>query len=46
MKFTTSVEMFVGDELKNLGIKSDEESKRIYAQFADSTWFATINLFG
>jgi hypothetical protein len=41
-EFTTSVEMFVGDELKNLGIKSDEESKRIYAQFADSTWFATI----
>jgi hypothetical protein len=41
-EFTTSVEMFVGDELKNLGVKSDEESKRIYAQFADSTWFATI----
>jgi hypothetical protein len=41
-EFTTSVELFVGDELKNLGIKSDEESKRIYAQFADSTWFATI----
>jgi DNA repair ATPase RecN len=41
-EFTTSIEMFVGDELKNLGVKSDEESKRIYAQFADSTWFATI----
>ena len=41
-EFTTSVEMFVGDELKNLGVKSDEESKRIYSQFADSTWFATI----
>jgi hypothetical protein len=41
-EFTTSVEMFIGDELKNLGIKSEEESKRIYAQFADSTWFATI----
>jgi LPXTG-motif cell wall-anchored protein len=41
-EFTTSVVMFVGDELKNLGVKSDEESKRIYAQFADSTWFATI----
>jgi 4-diphosphocytidyl-2C-methyl-D-erythritol kinase len=34
--------MFIGDELKNLGVKSDEESKRVYAQFADSTWFATI----
>jgi DNA repair ATPase RecN len=41
-EFTNSVEMFVGDELKNLGVKSDEESKRIYAQFADSTWFATV----
>jgi len=41
-EFTTSVEMFIGDELKNLGVKSDEESKRVYAQFADSTWFATI----
>ena len=41
-EFTTSVEMFIGDELKNLGVKSEEESKRIYAQFADSTWFASI----
>jgi LPXTG-motif cell wall-anchored protein len=41
-EFTTSIEMFIGDELKNLGVKSDEESKRIFAQFADSTWFATI----
>lgn len=41
-QFTNSVLLFIGDELKNLGIKSDEESKRIYAQFADSTWFATI----
>ena len=41
-EFTNSIEMFIGDELKNLGIKSDEESKRVYANFADSTWFATI----
>jgi hypothetical protein len=41
-EFTTSVEMFIGDELKNLGVKSEEGSKRVYAQFADSTWFATI----
>jgi uncharacterized coiled-coil DUF342 family protein len=41
-EFTNSVEMFIGDELKNLGIKSEEESKRVYANFADSTWFATI----
>ena len=27
-EFTTSVEMFIGDELKNLSVKSDEESKK------------------
>ncbi len=41
-EFTNSVDMFIGDELKNIGVKSDEESKRIYSQFADSTWFASI----
>ncbi|MCW8802913.1 MAG: cell division protein ZapB [Ignavibacteriaceae bacterium] len=41
-EFTNSVLIFIGDELKNLGVKSEEESKRVYAQFADSTWFATI----
>jgi len=41
-EFTNSVDMFIGDELKNLGVKSEEESKRVYAQFADSTWFASI----
>jgi len=41
-EFTTSVELFIDDELKNLGVKSDEESKKVYANFADSTWFATI----
>lgn len=40
--FTASIETFIGDELKNLGVKSEEESKRIFAQFADSTWFKTI----
>jgi len=41
-EFTNSVEIFIGDELKNLGVKSEEESKRIYANFADSTWFAVV----
>ena len=41
-QFTNSVLMFVGDELKNHGVKSDEEAKRVYANFADSTWFAVI----
>jgi hypothetical protein len=41
-EFTNSVLMFINDELKNLGVKSEEDSKKVYAQFADSTWFASI----
>ena len=41
-EFTNSVLLFIDDELKNLGVKSEEESYRVYANFADSTWFATI----
>jgi hypothetical protein len=41
-EFTNSVLMFIGDELKNLGVKNEEEFKIVYSQFADSTWFATI----
>ena len=41
-EFTNSVLIFIDDELKNLGIKSEEESKKVYAQFVDSTWFASI----
>jgi hypothetical protein len=41
-QFTSSVLTFIGDELKNHGVKSDEEAKRVYASFADSTWFAVI----
>jgi DNA repair ATPase RecN len=41
-EFTNSVEMFIGDEIKNLGVKSDEKSKRVYTNFADSTWFGVV----
>lgn len=41
-EFTNSAEMFIDDELKNLGVKSKEESEKTYASFADSTWFAVI----
>ena len=41
-QFTSAVLMFIGDEIKNHGVKSDEEAKRVYANFADSTWFAVI----
>ena len=36
-QFTSAVLMFIGDEIKNHGVKSDEEAKRVYANFADST---------
>ncbi|MDH3267532.1 MAG: hypothetical protein OEM46_01640 [Ignavibacteria bacterium] len=41
-EFTNSVLMFIGDELKNLGVKNEEESKIVYSQFANGTWFAII----
>jgi hypothetical protein len=41
-EFTNSVILFIDDELKNIGVKSDEESKRIYTTFVDSVWFAKI----
>jgi hypothetical protein len=41
-EFTNSVLIFIDDELKNLGVKGEEESKKVYAQFVDSTWFASI----
>ena len=41
-QFTSAVLMFIADEIKNHGVKSDEEAKRVYANFADSTWFAVI----
>ncbi len=40
--FTSSVEMFITEELKNLGVKSEQDSKKVYANFADSTWFEVI----
>ena len=45
-EFTTSVEMFIGDELKNLGVKSEEESKRIYASLQTAPGLQLYNLFG
>jgi len=41
-EFTVEITRFIDDELKNIGIKSQEESERIYTSFADSTWFKSI----
>ena len=40
--FVHSVKLFIEDEIKNLGVKSDEASEKTYVSFTDSTWFATI----
>ncbi|MGB5849213.1 MAG: hypothetical protein WBH40_12040, partial [Ignavibacteriaceae bacterium] len=41
-EFVHSVKLFIEDEIKNLGVKSDEASEKTYVSFTDSTWFATI----
>jgi hypothetical protein len=41
-EFVHSVKLFIEDEIKNLGIKSDEASEKTYVSFTDSTWFSTI----
>ena len=33
---------FINDEIKNIGVKSETESKNIFVNFVDSTWFASI----
>ncbi len=40
--FTVEITRFIDDELKNFGVKSQEESEKIYTSFADSTWFKSI----
>ena len=41
-QFTSVVTSFIDNEIKNIGIKSLEESERTYSLFADSTWFKVI----
>jgi len=41
-QFTAVVVAFINDEIKNIGVKSEIESKNVYDNFADSTWFASI----
>ena len=33
---------FINDEIKNIGVKSETESKNIFVNFVDSTWFDSI----
>jgi len=41
-EFTNVVTQFIGDEIKNYGVKSKEESEQVYSVFADSVWFNKI----
>jgi len=41
-EFVNTIKLFIEDEIKNLGVKSDEASEKTYVNFTDSTWFASI----
>ncbi|MEJ5261857.1 MAG: hypothetical protein WHT45_04190 [Ignavibacterium sp.] len=42
-EFTEIVTAFINDEIKSYGLKSKEESQRIYSVFVDSVWYKTIS---
>ncbi len=41
-QFVNSVSSFVGDEMKNLGVKSSSETENIYYAFTDSVYFKVV----
>lgn len=43
VEFTNVLTSFIDEEMKNIGVKSLEESEKTYALFADSTWFKVID---
>lgn len=42
-EFTNVITQFIEDEMKNYGVKSKEESEKVYTVFTDSVWFKKIN---
>lgn len=42
-EFTEIIVSFINDEIKSYGVKSKEESQRIYNVFVDSVWYKTIS---
>lgn len=42
-EFTNVLTSFIDDAIKNIGVKSPEESNLVYASFSDSTWFKVIS---
>jgi hypothetical protein len=41
-QFVNSVSSFVDDEVKNLGVKSSDETERAYSAFTDSVYFPVV----
>lgn len=41
--FTQVITSFIDEEIKSFGVKSKEESERVFSVFADSIWYRTIN---
>jgi hypothetical protein len=41
-EFVESVNLFIKDEIKNLGVKSSVASEKTFTDFTDSTWFKSI----
>jgi len=41
-EFVNTIKLFIDDEIKNLGVKSDDASEKAYVNFTDSTWFAIV----
>jgi len=41
--FTQIITNFIDEEIKSFGVKSKEESERVFSIFTDSIWYKTIN---
>jgi hypothetical protein len=41
-QFTNSAVSFIDDEIKNLGVKSSDESESVFYTFTDSVYFKTV----
>jgi len=42
-EFTNVLTSFIDDAIKNIGVKSSEESNLTYSSFSDSTWFKVVS---
>lgn len=42
-EFTEIITALINDEIKSYGVKSKEESQRIYNVFVDSVWYKTVS---